>query len=135
MAYFWNEPHNITNKIVPYSIYGTSHPEWFYNSDAGYINFIPTYGVKADGTYDDSLEVNPVDIAFETLKQAMIETEESCYFYHCSQNDGGLPPTNREFVERAQKIGNSGVYIQFYNLVIEKLDAWIAPRASARRAE
>lgn len=122
--YFWNEPHNITNTVIKHAIYKDSHPEWFYDS-GGYINFIPTYGVKEDGTYDDTLEVNPVDIAFETIKDAMMSTPEETYFYHCSQSDGGVAPTNSDFVKRAQKIGQSGVYIQFNNLVCEKLNEWI----------
>lgn len=119
-----NNGHNIASEIVPYWAWGDLHPEWYY-MDGSYRMFDATYGVNDDGTYDDTLEDNPIDIAVESLKRQILDNPGAFYF-NCSYNDSSLPPDNPIYTKRAAKYGHSGVLIQFISLIIERLDAWIA---------
>lgn len=119
-----NEGHNFASEIVPQGIWRDKHPEWYYD-DGIYTMFDPTYGVNEDGTYDDSMIDNPIDIAVESLKNQILD-EPDAFYFNCSLNDSALTPNNPEYDKRAKKYGHSGVLIQFVSLVIERLDAWIA---------
>ncbi len=122
-SYVGNGQHNIAYEIVPIGIWGSKHPEWYYK-DRVYTMFDVTYGVKEDGTYDDTMEDNPIDIAVESLKEQILANPEA-YYFNCSYDDSAMTPDNPEYDKRAAKYGHAGVLIQFINLVIERLDAWI----------
>ena len=127
--YVWGSQHNIAATVIPYNTWRISHPEWYYTTSNGSVNFNPACGINDEGKYDNTLEVNPVDVAVNTYKNALLNT--NCYYLNCSYADtGSEPPASTEsglkYMERVKKYKASGVLIQFLNAVCEKLDEWIA---------
>ena len=122
--YFWSQAHNIATTIVPISVYGESHPEWYYyDNNVSIYNFDYTYGVNDDGSYKEGMDVNPVDVAVESLKKGLIESD--AYYLNCSQADTADTCENPIYLARKERIQASGTILQFLNLVCERLDAWI----------
>ena len=122
--YFWKQCHNVTTDIVSYEKYSKAHPKWFYKANNGIVNFIFSCGLTEDGNYDVSLKENPIDVAVESLKSAIKDTQ--AYYFQVSQCDVDSLCTDKYYCEIAKKYTDSGVMLLFLNQVCERLDGWIA---------
>lgn len=121
--YIWSQCHNIVHEIIPYEEYGETNPEWFYKSSNDIINFIFSCGLTNDGGYDYSLEKNPIDVAVESLKKAILKTD--AYYFQVSQSDVASLCEEKRYLDMAKKYTDSGVMLLFINNVCERLDKWI----------
>lgn len=124
----WSTDMHSYRWIVPYSVYGKSHPEWYADPSLhpnGKCQPVLSNGLKDDGTVDDSMEESYLKQTIENVKK-IIEAKPEIKYFSLSQDDTHNFSVNPNCIrQRALFGGYGGQQAVFVNAVAREIELWL----------
>lgn len=121
-SYYAGDGHTLLYDIVPYSVYGASHPDWYYK-DGQELRY--TNGLDENDNYDSTNTESLIYNVIEVCKGYILANPNATYFM-LGQPDNGVWDDSPEAVASKERNGGrSGTLMVFMNTVAAEIEKWI----------
>lgn len=117
--------HN-TLSLCSYDLYKDYENFFYSGGNLGY-DICMSYGLNADGTVDESVELSPFTVVLDTLKQLIRDNPEISYYSVCQMDiPYGCPCSLCASRATVAQGGRSGILLRFLNALSNELEEWMA---------
>lgn len=108
--------------LVPYSVYGEEHPDWYYRNgeELRYTNGI-TENDEFDPTDTESLAYNLVEIC----KKRILENKTARYFMLGQPDNNAWDDSAEAIASEQRNGGKSGTLMVFINAIAGEIEKWM----------
>ena len=121
--------HNSLKYVDPAKYSAEDYPELYAKNANGEVGNSPTdicwtYGITDDGKIDENIQVSPIRIAIESLKQYVLESDPNARYFMFGQMDGEAYCRCERCMSDAGKYRRSGIALRFVNILADEIQKW-----------